>query len=439
MRPLPTILALGLLAGGRTKTSWSTCGVFMLVLVLFACSVSPQDLALTPADFDLETADRPSAPPTPLSLSGPAVAEPGSPVRFEVGGALEGERAWLLVGGEEAPGAGPCPSVLGGYCLDLTRPVGIYDSAITDAEGVATIDTDAPIWPGASGCFQAVVMRGPAGVFSGLSNVVCMTACAEGDTDGDGVCDESDLCPGEDDTLDDDADGIPDGCQRKLLAGTGNILGFMYRYGYPYDVYADAGALWSIDLDTGVVIRIMDTGFPITGLATGPDDTIYAVAGGGSYHGFAGSVYTIDLDTLTTSLLSDGYKYRGSLEMVDETLWLVSDSHSCLTIDPVDGARTPLPGVPDSGTGHALAWDGDVLWRVSADSLHTLDADCEQTVVASPGGSGSGGGATWYNGELYMVVGTTLYTVDTITGVRTSTGIGFPEQVDALTVAPIGF
>ncbi len=32
------------------------------------------------------------------------------------------------------------------------------------------------------------------------------------DADGDGVCDASDLCPGEDDTIDADSDGIPDGC-----------------------------------------------------------------------------------------------------------------------------------------------------------------------------------------------------------------------------------
>ncbi|MFT4626931.1 MAG: hypothetical protein ACI8PZ_005612 [Myxococcota bacterium] len=411
----------------------------MLVLVLFACSVLPQDPGLTPADFDLETAETPSAPPTLLSLTGPAVAEPGGPVRFEVGGALEGERAWLLVGGEEAPGAGPCASVLGGYCLDLTRPVGIYDSAIADAEGVATIDTDAPIWPGASACFQVVVMRGPAGVFSGLSDVVCMTACDEGDTDGDGVCDEFDLCPGEDDTLDDDADGTPDGCQRKLLAGTG-VASSWFDY-YYYYMHGGAGPLYSIDLDTGVVTHIMDTNYAITGLTTGPDDTIYAIAGGARLDPLGGNVYTIDLEARTTTLLAAGDEAKGSLEMVDDMLWVVSEADSCLTIDPDDGTRTVLPGVPDGrGTGHALAWDGDVLWRVAANSLYTLDADCEQTVVALPGAADyRGGGATWYRGELYLVYETELFTINTITGERTGTGIEIPYQADALTVAPIGF
>lgn len=33
------------------------------------------------------------------------------------------------------------------------------------------------------------------------------------DSDEDGVCDADDLCPGEDDGLDEDGDGTPDGCQ----------------------------------------------------------------------------------------------------------------------------------------------------------------------------------------------------------------------------------
>ena len=34
-----------------------------------------------------------------------------------------------------------------------------------------------------------------------------------GDSDGDGVCDDQDVCPGGDDTIDDDGDGIPNACE----------------------------------------------------------------------------------------------------------------------------------------------------------------------------------------------------------------------------------
>ncbi len=37
---------------------------------------------------------------------------------------------------------------------------------------------------------------------------------AEGDADGDGVCDDDDICPGHDDNADADGDGIPDGCDQ---------------------------------------------------------------------------------------------------------------------------------------------------------------------------------------------------------------------------------
>jgi len=41
----------------------------------------------------------------------------------------------------------------------------------------------------------------------------CNCEIIEGfDTDGDGICDDEDICHGHDDTLDDDGDGVPDGC-----------------------------------------------------------------------------------------------------------------------------------------------------------------------------------------------------------------------------------
>ncbi len=43
-------------------------------------------------------------------------------------------------------------------------------------------------------------------VFTGLES-------CQSDADGDGICDEEDVCPGFDDTVDTDGDGIPDGCE----------------------------------------------------------------------------------------------------------------------------------------------------------------------------------------------------------------------------------
>jgi len=45
-------------------------------------------------------------------------------------------------------------------------------------------------------------------------NIICGDVCADfgGDTDGDGVCDDNDLCPGGDDNIDTNGNGIPDDC-----------------------------------------------------------------------------------------------------------------------------------------------------------------------------------------------------------------------------------
>ncbi len=44
------------------------------------------------------------------------------------------------------------------------------------------------------------------------------------DTDGDGVCDADDQCPGEDDTIDDNENGIPDGCENVCTGYTTDFI-----------------------------------------------------------------------------------------------------------------------------------------------------------------------------------------------------------------------
>jgi predicted MPP superfamily phosphohydrolase len=48
---------------------------------------------------------------------------------------------------------------------------------------------------------------------------------ATGDSDDDGVCDDADVCPGFDDTIDTDSDGTPDGCDACPLSATGDSDG----------------------------------------------------------------------------------------------------------------------------------------------------------------------------------------------------------------------
>ena len=52
-----------------------------------------------------------------------------------------------------------------------------------------------------------------------------LDAPAVADEDGDGVADEDDLCPGADDGLDADGDGVPDGCATLAECGVHGLIG----------------------------------------------------------------------------------------------------------------------------------------------------------------------------------------------------------------------
>ncbi|MCH8149545.1 MAG: right-handed parallel beta-helix repeat-containing protein, partial [Planctomycetes bacterium] len=48
-----------------------------------------------------------------------------------------------------------------------------------------------------------------------------MPPCVSPDADGDGVCDDCDVCPGADDHIDEDGNGVPDGCDIESPAAAG--------------------------------------------------------------------------------------------------------------------------------------------------------------------------------------------------------------------------
>lgn len=175
-----------------------------LALVLFTACTVPQPTAST-ADA-LGEAVPPDAtlpPPTPLTLSGPDFVPVSSAYALHVEGVYEGELAFFLAGATE--GEGPCHRRIGGHCLDLETPVDLV-GASAESEGSVSLDLVSDPWPFVETCFQAVIMRGPSGIHSGLSNIHCINYCPDEDVDEDGICDAFDPCegPGTDDA---DADG----------------------------------------------------------------------------------------------------------------------------------------------------------------------------------------------------------------------------------------
>ena len=206
----------------------------------------------------------------------------------------------------------------------------------------------------------------------------------------------------------------------------------------------DATGLWAIDPVAGTVVRIADPRRPLTGLAFGDDGTLYGIQGGGYTAGANpdyGDIVTVDLATGALGEVARTRQKETSLEWVDGLLVAADENSETVEVDPVTGAITPLPARVDGvGFGYALAYDGEVLWRVSDTGLYTVDEVGADTFVAEVTGTagGWGGGATFHEGELWIAVddgrgGTELLVVDTLTGAATPTGIRIPDPaVDSL-------
>jgi hypothetical protein len=184
---------------------------FWIMLGLLGCQVSQEQAEPLTVGQDFVADAHPDAtlpPPTVVTLEGPSFVTVGASFDLGVPDAMDGERVFFAIGAEE--GEGPCKRAIGSYCLDLVEPVSLEAVGETDDLGRAVASLTAPRYAGSSACFQAVIQRGPSGIYSALSNVVCIEFCAADDADGDGVCDAFDVCPDGDDAADLDEDGVCD-------------------------------------------------------------------------------------------------------------------------------------------------------------------------------------------------------------------------------------
>ncbi|MCB9689505.1 MAG: hypothetical protein H6738_22350 [Alphaproteobacteria bacterium] len=93
----------------------------------------------------------------------------GFPTNLAAAGAQPGETVWFL--GSLATGAGPCPALLGGQCLDLLQPQ-VLGSAVADANGSAVLQVLVPAGiSGQTAYVQAAIRRGAGGVDSVVAPV----------------------------------------------------------------------------------------------------------------------------------------------------------------------------------------------------------------------------------------------------------------------------
>lgn len=85
---------------------------------------------------------------------------------------------------------------------------GTYNVTVTDANGCTATDAVALSAPDPGNACD----DGDACTVNDVLDANCNCAGTFQDSDGDGVCDAEDACPGFDDSIDADGDGIPDGC-----------------------------------------------------------------------------------------------------------------------------------------------------------------------------------------------------------------------------------
>lgn len=151
------------------------------------------------------TAPTPGPTGLALSLENPIIA--GGVMTLEVTGAdpFETINIGFSPNGE---GSGPCFSGLGGECLDIRSPASLLVTSQANGSGTLRVSLNVPATASGTPAFQAVVVRGPGGADTELSNPVsypilpagsscpadetfdCQGDCYPDDYPGDGYCDD---------------------------------------------------------------------------------------------------------------------------------------------------------------------------------------------------------------------------------------------------------
>ena len=176
---------------------------YLLAFALWGCSSGPS------LDIEAWNGSVGTAPPPGdlvLEIDGAMVS--GEAVTLRSVGALAYDQVYV-VSNRSGLGDGMCHPRLGGGCFDLSSPLALSGSMWSDIDGEAMMTPLVPDEARTERCFQALVIRGPSGLYTEFAAPVCGTVCGA-DTDRDGVCDGEDLCPGGDDALDEDGDGVCD-------------------------------------------------------------------------------------------------------------------------------------------------------------------------------------------------------------------------------------
>jgi hypothetical protein len=127
---------------------------------------------------------------------------------------------------------GPGTTPVGGQCV-IQNPIVCGPGTVT--VGTTCVpDFTALCGPGTV-LHQGVCV--PAGTGTCGADHVSICVCTEGDDDNDGVCNDSDQCPGFDDKIDTNHDGVPDACDTQIDAFEPNDVTPYPQLYFPLQVF----------------------------------------------------------------------------------------------------------------------------------------------------------------------------------------------------------
>ncbi|SEA62995.1 DUF6923 family protein [Nitrosospira multiformis] len=182
------------------------------------------------------------------------------------------------------------------------------------------------------------------------------------------------------------------------------------------------GRLGTVNVETGEVNLIGSMGVVITDIAFDPKGGLYGV----SYS----SLYSINPQTAAATFIGNHSIPSGNALVFasDGTLYGAGSSTTSLyKIDPLTGASTNL-GNTGFASGGDLAFNNGHLYLASTSNQLidvNLNNPSNSSLVGAFGVAGVLGMATGDDGVLYAVANTTIYTVDTTTGLLKIPGVNF--------------
>ncbi len=178
------------------------------------------------------------------------------------------------------------------------------------------------------------------------------------------------------------------------------------------------GAIGKVDVATGVVSNVNQTGRALSDIAFDPSGQMFGIT--------ADKLFTINKNTGDTTLVGSlGNKGTGFNALVfgqDGTLYAAGgNSTSLFTVDTTTGAATALPGsLPTTSAGDLAFHNGNLFMAGANDDLIKikLGATVSGTDKGAFGVTGVFGLADEGN-HLYGVAGKNIYSIDTGTGAAT--------------------